>query len=233
MKWRAGLHLMTKVWVTRSQSSSEDSGTAWRAAGFEPLLEPLLEIEPVSIDPLSKKDVLIFTSKNAIDHVPCAGQRAICVGDATADKARRAGFKDVISVDGTASDITAWVTENLPKTESLCHVSGWHIRGSIIEDLRALGYAARRVKAYRSTPKDIWPCADFSFAALYSPLAAKTLARNAKDRDVSNLSAVCISEATAGEVQDLPLRSIIIAKRPREDELIMAAKILRDPALEV
>lgn len=215
---------MTKIWVTRSRPSSEDSETAWRDAGFTPLMEPLLEIEPVSHERLSDTDVLIYTSKNAIDPVSCAGQRAICVGDATAEKAKAVGYRDVISVDGTSADVTEWIVANVPKSQTICHVSAWHVRGSIVEDLQALGYTARRVKTYRSVPKDIWPSGSFSMVALYSPLAAKTFADNAKGRNVSELTVICISEATAEEVRDLQPKSIIISKRPREDELIMAAK---------
>ena len=139
-------------------------------------------------------------------------------------KARAAGYKEVISVDGTSADITAWIKDNLPKTETLCHISGWHVRGHIVEDLKSLGYSARRVKVYRSIPKKIWPKATPSSVVLYSPLAAKTFADLAENRDVSKLTAICISQATADELKDLRLKSVHIAKRPREDELIMAAK---------
>jgi uroporphyrinogen-III synthase len=215
---------MNRVWITRTQPAADESAQLWRAAGFDPLVEPLLDVQSVAHEDLSQVTCLIFTSKNAIEHVTCQGQRAICVGDATAEKARAAGFTDVVSVDGTSAEITAWVKANLPTSQALCHVSGWHVRGSIAEDLQAAGYAADRVKVYRSIPRPIWPEVPMSFAALYSPLAAATFAEVAVNREPSSLSAVCISQATADELSGLTLKAVHIAARPREDELIMAAK---------
>ena len=215
---------MSKLWITRTQPAADESAHLWRAAGFDPLIAPLLEVQSVSHESLPKDAVLIFTSKNAIDHVACEGQRAVCVGDATAEKARAAGFTDVISVDGTSSDVTAWVQANLPTSQNICHVSGWHIRGSIAEDLLAAGYDAERVIVYRSIPRPIWPDTLVSFVALYSPLAAQTFAKTARSHDVSVVTAACISQATADELSGLELKSVHIATRPREDELIMAAK---------
>ena len=213
-----------KVWITRTRPAAYASADVWRAAGFDPLVAPLLDIQPVAHDPLQKYDILIFTSKNGIDHIECNGQRAICVGDATAEHARKAGFADVVSVDGTSAEVTSWVRVNLMQPQSLIHVSGWHVRGSIVEDLQADGYAASRVKVYRSIPMPVWPEQPASHVALYSPLAARVFANLAKGGSLSRLSAICISEATADELAGLCLRSVHIAARPREDELIIAAK---------
>ena len=218
------LPLMTKLWLTRTQPTADESADFWQAAGFDPPVAPLLEVQSVPHESPPKDAVLIFTSKNAVDHVGCNGQRAICVGDATAEKARAAGFTDVISVDGTSSDVTEWVKANLPTPQNICHVSGWHIRGSVSEDLLAVGYDARRVIVYRSVPRPIWPDRPVSIVALYSPLAAQTFTDAAQAHDVSGLAAVCISQATADELSSLELKSVHIAAHPREDELIMAAK---------
>ena len=224
---------MTKVWLTRTSPAVLDSADVWRAAGFTPLVEPLLTIETVPHTPPSDKAVLIFTSKNGVDHVSCQGQRAICVGDATAEKARDTGYRDVVSVDGTSANVTEWVVENLPKTQPICHVSGQHVRGSITEDLSSAGYTAQRVIVYRSDPKPIWPKTSVSLVALYSPLAATCFAEQAKNKDVSALTAICISQTTADELSCLTMKSVIVAKHPREDELIMAATIAFSQALDV
>jgi len=216
--------LTNKVWITRTRPAADESAKVWLTAGFVPIVASLLEIQAVDHTPISEDNVLIFTSKNGVDHVTCSGQRAICVGDATAEHAREVGYIDVVSVDGTSADITDWVRANLRKSESVIHVSGWHVRGSIAEDLRASGHVASRVRVYRSVPRLIWPETPTSHVALYSPLAARVFADLAKGQRLSNLSAICISQATADELAGLSLESIGIAARPREDELIMAAK---------
>lgn len=215
---------MTKIWITRTRPAADESADAWREAGFDPIVEPLLNIASVDHDPLPREIAVIFTSKNGVDHVSCAGQRAICVGDATAAHARKAGFSDVVSVNGTSKDVTHWVLANCPVAQPICHVSGWHVRGTIVEDLSQAGYDAKRVKVYRSIPRAVWPETQASFVALYSPLAAQVFARLCGGDSLSALSAICISQATAKELEGLSLKSIHIATRPREDELIMAAK---------
>lgn len=216
---------MTKVWITRTRPAADESADVWRVAGFNPLVEPLLDIQSVAHDPFHKGEVLIFTSKNGVDHVECGGQRAICVGDSSARHARKAGFTNVVSVDGTSSDVTAWVRANLKPKQAITHVSGWHIRGSIVEDLQADGYLALRTIVYRSVPRPTWLDRPTSCAVFYSPLAARVFAKLAKGRALSDLSAVCISQATADELSGLVLKSVLIAARPREDELIIAAKL--------
>lgn len=224
---------MTKIWITRTLPAADESARAWRASGFEPMVAPLLKIQPIPNSAPHLGDVLIFTSKNGIDHVECKRQRVICVGDATADHARKAGYLDVVSVDGTSKDVTNWVRENLETTQPVTHISGWHIRGSITEDLRADGYRARRVKVYRSVPRPFWPETRTALVALYSPLSARVFADLAAGGPLSGLGAVCISQATADELKGLNLKSIHVANRPREDELIMAAKNAAHPALAV
>lgn len=215
---------MNQVWITRTRPAADESADVWRAAGFEPLVAPLLDIQSVVHEPFHTDEVLIFTSKNGVDHVACDGQRAICVGDATALHARKAGFKDVVSVDGASADVTKWVRANLKASQAITHISGWHVRGSIVEDLQADGYLALRKIVYRSVPRSIWPDKPTSCVAFYSPLSARTFTALAKGKALSDFSAVCISQATADELIGLELKSVVIASRPREDELIVAAK---------
>ena len=224
MKSRAGLHLMSKIWLTRTRPAADESAKQWRAAGFDPIVEPLLEIEPVHHEPIPTEAVVIFTSKNGVAHTVCGGQRAICVGNATAEKAKAAGYRDVVSVDGTSAEVKRWLCENLPKTQIIYHASGWYAYGSITEYLLRMGYRASRVKTYRSVPRRIWPEGVVSYVAFYSSLAAQVFASLSDNRDISGLTAVCISQNNARELTGLALKSIHIAKRPREDELIMAAR---------
>jgi uroporphyrinogen-III synthase len=216
--------MIKTVWITRTQPGADESAVVWREAGFEPVVLPLLEVKPVTHDPLPDDTVVIFTSKNGVDHFEGNGQCAICVGDATAEKARAAGYRDVVSVNGTSVDITAWVRANLPKSQAICHVSGWHVRGSISEDLEASDYDATRLKVYRSFPAKVWPRQAFDCVALCSPLAANVFAGLAKGRDVSTIQAICMSQAIAKPLEDLILKSCVIAATPREDEQILAAQ---------
>lgn len=217
--------LMSKaIWITRTQPAAAQSALVWAEAGFRPVVLPLLDVTPVAYPSLPQGAVLIFTAKNGVDHMIQTGHRAICVGDATAAHAAARGFQDVVSVDGTSADITQWVLANLGKGKPIIHVSGRHVRGTITEDLTAAGYDAQRVITYESTSVRVWPENTVSHVALYSPLAAKTFAQFARERDVSSLKTVSISEATDAELDGLFLNARFIADRPTEAALVMAAQ---------
>jgi len=212
---------MTKtIWITRTQPAAQESAKAWRVAGFEPLVLPLLDVHSIDHDVLPEDVVVLFTSKNGVTHFNGSAQRAICVGDATAEKARAAGYRDVVSVDGTSADVTDWVRRNIKPSQAVCHVSGWHVRGQITEDLRDSGYDASRLKVYRSFPVEVWPQGDVDSVVLYSPLAAQTFAKNASGKDVATLSVLCLSAAVAQELDGLTVQCIEIADLPREESLI-------------
>lgn len=221
----AVLHLMSKtIWITRTQPAADESAKVWQQAGFNPLVSPLLTVEPISHDPLPEHAILIFTSKNGVDHAgPALNRRAICVGDATADYARAAGYQDVISAAGTSHDVTTWIIENLGKDKPLIHVSGRHIRGQISEDLSAAGYDASRVIAYASTPNLVRPEEEFEWIALYSPLAAETFAKLMSDHDLAHVKAASISVATNAALGGLNLKGRLIADQPNELALVRAA----------
>ena len=215
---------MTEViWITRTQPSADESAKVWQEAGFGPLILPLLNVVSVPHAPIPTEAVLIFTSKNAVDHVPCSGQRAICVGDATAECAKAAGFRDVVSVNGTSADITNWIIAELPKVRPIIHVSGRHIRGTICEDLSAAGYSASRMIVYKSVLADKIPSKPFQAVAFYSPLAAKNFAALMGNRDVSHVRAISISAATDEELEGLTLNARLIASEPTEFALVRAA----------
>ncbi|WP_427452384.1 uroporphyrinogen-III synthase [Litorimonas sp. WD9-15] len=216
---------MTKtIWITRTQPAAAQSASVWAEAGFEPEVLALLDVMPVAYSPIPKNAILIFTAKNGVDHMAQTDHRAICVGDATAAHAEASGFRDVVSVDGTSADITRWVLANLNKDGTLIHISGRHVRGTITEDLAAAGYNATRVITYELTPVPTWPVKRISHVALYSPLAAKTFAELARERDVSTLTTVSISKATNAELDGLSLNARYIATRPTEAALVKAVQ---------
>ncbi len=218
-------HLMSNViWITRTQPSADESAISWQKAGFVPLVSPLLTIKPVPHDPLPKSAILIFTSKNGVDHAgPPLGRRAICVGDATADHARGVGYQDVVSVAGTSKDITSWIIQHLSQDQPLIHVSGRHIRGQISEDLHASGYKASRMITYASAPNLVFPETKFDMVALYSPLAAHTFAKLMTMTDLTDVSAISISVATDAALEGVNLKGRLIAEQPNELALVSAA----------
>jgi len=190
-------------------------------------IAPLVTVSPSpKIPPLPEKEtVLVFTSGNGIEaftgltddrHWP-----VITVGDETARLARSAGFKSVSSAKGTSEDITRLIMDKLPITRPIIHCAGNHVRGSITQDLQAAGFNARRGVYYQSAPVQRLPKIEVSsltYIALYSPLAAQTLADFRPD--LRHATAISMSPATDKALGGLKFKARLIAKHPTEAAML-------------
>ncbi len=215
------------IWITRTLPLAHKSAQAFAHLGLAAAIAPLLWVSPPEHMPeIPPQDaVLIFTSSNGISafceltdarHWP-----VITVGAQTAEQARKAGFENVNSADGTSEDITALVRSSVSASTPIIHCAGVHVRGSITEDLRAAGYQARRDLYYRSAPVDKLPNIDLSklnYLALYSPLAAKSLA--SLKPDLTGVTILSISKATDAALGNLKAQARLIAKAPNEAAML-------------
>lgn len=221
---------LPKLWLTRSLPVAYDSAENWAKAGCACAVSPLLTVAPPADPPPppERGTALVFTSRNGvrffIEYSARRTHDVITVGDATAQAARDAGFANVWSANGTSDDVTKLLMELTPKTTPIIHCAGQHVRGAITQDLLAAGYTARRDVYYRTEPVDYLPNLDLSqlsYIALYSPLAAKTLA--AFHPDVSHLTTLSISAATDAALGPLTCRRLI-AEAPNEAAMIALLK---------
>ncbi len=225
---------MTKptLWITRSVPAAFKSAEQWALSGCAAAVAPLLKISPPAhMPPLPEKNaVLIFTSGNGIEAFKTLTDKrdwpVITVGDETARLAREAGFKQVSSAKGTSEDVTRLIQDKLPqdklsKTSAFIHCAGQAVRGAIVEDLSCAGYTARRDIYYQSTPVDALPKIDLgrlNYIALYSPLAAQTLA--SFKPDLSYTTTLSISAAADAALDGLNVQSRLIAARPNETAML-------------
>lgn len=225
---------MQTVWITRTLGSrgycgAQESAARFEALGLKPIIAPLLTLGPPPVMPPMPPHnaILIFTSPNGVDafcglsdarHYP-----VITVGDKTAQICKLAGFTDVTSASGTAADVTALILKNPHPDCPYWHMAGRHVRGAITEDLYAAGLRAERHMIYVSAPVTALPEIDLKAVdviALYSPLAAKTLAGFAPD--VTSLTALSISAATDCGLGALMFKARVIADAPNEGAMLKA-----------
>ncbi len=245
--------MINRVLVTRASHQAGKLSEGLRAARFEPVEVPLLEIQPpasfdsldAALQHLHQYDWLIFTSANAVSAI--VERAATCnvslsktplvaaVGRATADAAREVGFNVAV----TPSD---YVAESL--IEALVgRVSDQRIllaRAAIARDiipdaLRASGATVDVIDAYRNViPGD---AADRLRAALASGIDAATftssssathLADVARAAGLSfpfaNVKAVSIGPITSATLRDLGWPPTIEANPHDIPGLIAAVK---------
>ena len=90
-----------KLLLTRPAVESEKLARLAQARGFEPVINPLLEVVPlITPQPVWPYTHIVFTSAAAPRLMPESVDRSVpvhCVGEATAAASRQAGFAHIIS----------------------------------------------------------------------------------------------------------------------------------------
>ncbi|HET6969964.1 MAG TPA: uroporphyrinogen-III synthase, partial [Phenylobacterium sp.] len=95
-----------RIWITRAQPGADATAERVRAMGHDAVVAPLLAVRPLLDVPVDLRGVaaLAFTSANGVRaFADVSGERNLKVfalGAATAQAARAAGFKSVLSADG-------------------------------------------------------------------------------------------------------------------------------------
>ncbi|MGO1074621.1 uroporphyrinogen-III synthase [Inquilinus sp. CA228] len=228
---------MTRWLVTRPREEAERFADAMRDRGLDPVVAPILEIEPVDPGPIDLGDVqaVLATSRNGIDafarRVTRRDLPVLAVGDATAELARSLGFRDVASAAGDGDDLAELARARLdPAAGVLLHPSG----EEVARDLPALlaGFTVRRIVLYRARPAAALPSAAMAALAdpglagvvFFSPRTAKVFATLAARVELTHrlagLTAVCLSPAVAQALDPSPWRAVRIADRPDSPSLL-------------
>lgn len=148
--------------ITRPMADAEALAKLLRDRNIDPVIEPMLMIEPVAGEALDLAGVqaILLTSANgarmlarhlsgendALLRVP-----VLCVGQATASAARDAGFGHVASADGDVEALAGLAAARLdPKAGTLVHVAGSRVAGDLSGLLTARGFAVHRAVLYEA-----------------------------------------------------------------------------------
>lgn len=214
--------MTTRIWITRTEPAAQRSAEAWRDAGFEPVIAPLLTVHPITqTEPIADEATLIFTSAHGVRYCGIKGDGRLIytVGDATARAAREHGFQRVISADGDWRSLVQIIEKtNNPHV----HISGTIIGGTVVGTLTKRGMSARRQIVYDTHSVIRWPISleRMEAVALYSPMASRTLMALPK-RDLSSVTAYCLSPNVAAPLEGMKTR---IADHPTEAALIACSR---------
>ncbi|QIE55075.1 uroporphyrinogen-III synthase [Pikeienuella piscinae] len=234
---------MPLVLLTRPRRQSDAFAAEIAADGWDALIWPVMEIVHLLPAPpdLSDADALIFTSARALEallqHGPPPALPAYCVGPATADAARRAGFDEVIEGGGDAVRLLAVL-----KAAGLsrpAHVRGRDIAMDISAALRDTGADARDIVAYEARPAGppgarvdaAMRAGRIDAVAFFSPRTAALFAKAApyawRPR-LATIEAAAISAAAAAALAPVGFANISVAERP--DGAAMRALLRRSAA---
>lgn len=205
--------------------------------GLVPVVAPVLTIESLATelpDPGGLRAILA-TSGNAIAAIPprWRGLPLLAVGDATARRARAAGFATVESADGDADALASLVASRLsPSGPPLLLASGAGQGEALAEALRAQGFDVIRREVYAARPVDGLPeaarraldglClrAAMFFSAETARVFASLIGTAARAQRAEGVEALAIGPPAGVALSGLPWRTIRIAARPTQDEML-------------
>lgn len=223
------------VWITRTQPGADATAQRVRALGYEAVVEPLFEVRDRSaaLD-LTGVAAIAFTSANAVRAMAHRTTertlKVFAVGDATAQAARTAGYRNVLSTRG---DVSALVEGIVSRKRELAgpvlHPSGADLAGDLVGDLTAAGLNARVVTLYDTVEREPTPAllerlATLDNVLVHSPRGAIALAALLKSHPAPALRAFCLSRAVAQPLARARtagrLASVTAARLPTEEDLL-------------
>ena len=223
------------ILITRPEPGLSETARAVAAMGLEAVPCPLLRIRArrPRLPPATALHAILLTSGQAV--APLAAAAAadtalmrlplLAVGDATAARARAAGFTRTLSAAGDAAELEALVRATLPPGARLLLATADRQGGAIARELRRAGYPVHRRVVYGAEPVRRLPVA--ALAGLRSGGIAACLffsaetARNFErlcpvslHQALGVMRAVAISPAVGAALAGLPWQSVQIAAHP-------------------
>lgn len=225
------------VLITRPEPGASETAARVTAMGLTPAVASLLDIRPTQARLPSPTGLaaILLASGNAADPLPAAYRSlpVLTVGDATALRAREAGFADVTSADGDAVALAALVRARFrPTGGTLLLAAGRGQSLALAAELRASGYRVTRRAVYAAVPVADLPgtaraalCGDNLRAVLF--FSAETarcfmrLVRAAGLQDtLMTRDAITIGHPAAMALSPGSWARVRVAGKPTQDEML-------------
>lgn len=224
-----------RVLVTRPEPAAQATAARLAALGHEPVLLPLARAvhdREAALAALEAPGDLIVTSAEVfrvLGAVPEAvtSRRVFCVGPATAEAAKRAGFADIVTAEGTGLSLAARIAAGPPRAP-LLYLAGEPRSPDLEAKLAEAHIPLTVTTCYRMQP--LRPDAPALAAAFADPPDAVLLYSRESARHffaLPNLAAdrfgttrfLCISEKTASAVPAAFAAHVAVAAAPDEAAL--------------
>lgn len=224
------------ILITRPEPGASETARRVQALGLTPVLCPMLVVRqvPASLPPALHIGAVLVTSGNAVPALPEAYRSVplFAVGNATAERARLAGFAQVTSADGDAKDLAQQVRQLVdPAAGPLLLAAGRHNGKPLASELRHAGYRVSRRVVYAADK--VAALAPEASAALLEGRVRAALFFSAETArrfvalahmppimaTLCEVEAVAIGQAAGMALEGLPWRRVHVAARPNQDEM--------------
>lgn len=219
---------LRRVLLTRPRAQSESFAALIAEDGWDLVIWPVIDIRPLlkSAPDFTGIEALIFTSARAVEALapfPLPQLPAWCVGPATAQSAREAGFTEVIEAGGDAARLIATLREEKPGRA--LHVRGRDRAADVVGALRESGLEAEELIAYAAEPGGppapetdrLIRSKAIDVAMFFSPRTSRLFIEAAPQswrEAFSGMTAIAISEAAAAPLSGAGFRKIMVTEQP-------------------
>jgi uroporphyrinogen-III synthase len=225
------------VLITRPVPGACDTAKRVTEIALEPIIAPMLNIRmsPCSLPPAERLQAIVTASGNAIAALPASLRHLplFAVGDATASRARAAGFARVTSADGDAGALAALTARTCNRNGLTLLLAAGRGQGmALAADLRARGFRVVRRAVYAAVPVPALPLvagqalvagqvvAAMFFSAETARHCVRLIQRARLHEVVRTVDALAIGKPAAVALQALPWRRIRVAARPTQDAML-------------
>ncbi len=221
-----------RIWITRTEPAASSTAVEVRDRGFDPWVMPLLEVRPLTAEPLDLTGVgaLAFTSNNGV-RAFCALSaerqiRVFAVGAATAKAAWAAGFRRVLSSDRDVSVMAQGIIERKRElTGVVLYPGALEPAGDLVSVLKPHGIEAREIPVYDTCPTDLTDAqlaqmADMDVALIHSAKAAQVLADLLARHPLPRLGIAGLSRAAVQPLAQSAVAWTRVAATPLEATLL-------------
>ena len=229
--------MKTSVLVTRPEPMASFTAAGVAALGLTPILAPLFDVKsvPVNLPPPDSVQGLLLTSALAIPPIPAAYHHlpVLAVGDATAERAREAGFTKVASAGADAQALADLAAKQFKPEGGPLLLAAREGLGEPMElDLNDRGFTVVRRTVYAIAPVSALPASartaleagTLGFAMFFSADTARAFVRLVQAAGLSDtvvdIDAVAIGKPAAVSLGALRWRSVRTAAHPTQDEML-------------
>ena len=224
--------------VTRAEPGASKTVAHLEARGLNVVHAPMLTLEPLPQTELpdpTRLGGLVFTSANGVrafaERQKDRSLTAWCVGPATANAAREAGFSDIRESAGNAVDLANYIAKHAgPMDRPLLHVANEAATGTLKQTLKGHGFDVVFAPLYAMRPSDELP--DRVSALMTEDKPAIVLVHSAKGAAAfagltetaspDHWKLVGISEQACTPLAAFAPERIYVADAPNEDGLMRA-----------
>ena len=227
------------ILLTRPLEDCSEMIIKFKSLGHQVSHLPLLSIEKIDYDQINFSDYkgIIFTSANAVKYLDHKNidknLLCFCVGGATEQKARSAGFQNVIAAEGNVENLKELILQNFDQKDGqLIYISGETISVDLDQQLIKEGYIIKRIVNYKTNHNQKM---DRSFAKdlmlkipdivyIYSQNSASSFLNfikiNQSESLWMNTNLMCIGEKTSSILNEIKWKKIFLFN-PGEEEFLL------------